>query len=86
MVLGGFLGEGLGIELKKGGGDMNVVQCWFCDATLRVPNDRCKRDAKTAGENTIDPALRVCTACWKQIKRANVAATDFASHVAALEQ
>jgi hypothetical protein len=71
--------------VKEDGDSVSVVQCWFCDAELHVPRDRRQRNAKTAGENTIDPALRVCALCWRQIKRANVAAIDFASHAAALD-
>jgi hypothetical protein len=72
--------------VTNNGDGATVVQCWFCQAKLSVPRDRRRRSAKTAGENTIDPALRVCAACWKQVKRVNVAAIDFASHAAALEQ
>ena len=45
------------------------VRCWSCGTVLIVPHDRRNRDAKTAGENTIDPTIRVCSRCWKEIKR-----------------
>ena len=51
---------------------MKIVQCWNCGAKLCVPLDRQDRRAEEAGENTIDPHLRVCIRCWSKIKRGNV--------------
>lgn len=48
--------------------------CWSCGSRLVVPVDRQERRPETAGENTIDPALRVCVSCWKQIGRIRVSA------------
>jgi hypothetical protein len=52
---------------------VNIVHCWSCGEILRVPVKRGNRRPETAGENTIDPAIRVCVTCWSQIKRARVA-------------
>ena len=51
---------------------MLTVPCWSCGVDLYVPHDRRERQAKTAGENTIDPDKRLCRLCWDNIKRVDV--------------
>jgi hypothetical protein len=49
-----------------------TIQCWSCGTVLHVPHDRTKRNAKTAGENTVDNEKRICVQCWKEIGRRNL--------------
>jgi hypothetical protein len=51
---------------------------------LTVPRNREDRRRETAGENTIDPRIRVCLACWGEIKRFDVTRIDFRRHLKAL--
>ena len=50
------------------------ASCWSCGARLTVPLDRQERQPQAAGENTIDPAIRVCVKCWKAVGRSRVSA------------
>ena len=50
-----------------------TTYCWSCGTILHVPHDRTQRNAKTAGENTVDNEKRLCVQCWKEIGRRNLA-------------
>ena len=50
------------------------TSCWSCGTRLIVPLDRQERQPQTAGENTVDPTIRVCVRCWKAIGRIRVSA------------
>ena len=51
---------------------MIQMSCWSCGTDLLVAEDRRDRRKTIAGENTIDPALRLCCRCWREVKRGNV--------------
>ena len=65
---------------------MKVMHCWMCGVSLHVATDRAARLAAKAGENTIDPNIRVCKTCWAGIKRAQASSAGdcLSQHGAAL--
>jgi hypothetical protein len=48
-------------------------ECWVCGCALQVPSRREERTVKTSGIGTCcelrQQPLRVCEACWREIKR-----------------
>jgi hypothetical protein len=65
---------------------MKIMHCWACGELLHVAKDRAARRSSKAGENTIDPNIRVCKTCWAAIKRvqASAAGDSLSQHGAAL--